>query len=414
MKNKLFILFVCIAAIISAHAQTDSETLNQFIAKCKPLNDTYNDAYRRKDYPRTIQTLQTMLQAFNRLQLTKADHEKYGEDLRAEKTNIYYNMACCYALQNKKKKAIEAFQKAIANGYTNYRHALKDTDLSAIHNDKLFKQALATIEQFDNLYILRHAKPYCKEATDSFPRFTYQQSDNNSLKQMRTYFNLDSIAGNGDEVSKILNLLRFVHNTILHDGSHFGLCESSAVDIYNYYKTTGKGVNCRQLAIALNGMYLAMGFPSRYVTCMPKDNKDQDCHVINCVYSSQLGKWLWMDPTFNAYVKDENGNLLSIAEVRERLIANRPLYLNEDANWNNRVKKTKEDYLDNYMAKNLYWFNCVDYSCLHPEGRYRDLGERYILLLPNGFSSSHTAGANNIITHNADYFWQKPTIIGNK
>jgi len=219
MKNKLFILFVCIAAMISAHAQTDSETLNQFIAKCKPLNDTYNDAYRRKDYPRTIQTLQTMLQAFNRLQLTKADHEKYGEDLRAEKTNIYYNMACCYALQNKKKKAIEAFQKAIANGYTNYRHALKDTDLSAIHNDKLFKQALATIEQFDNLYILRHAKPYCKEATDSFPRFTYQQSDNNSLKQIRTYFNLDSIAGNGDEVSKILNLLRFVHNTILHDMS---------------------------------------------------------------------------------------------------------------------------------------------------------------------------------------------------
>lgn len=104
MKNKLFILFVCIAAMISAHAQTDSETLNQFIAKCKPLNDTYNDAYRRKDYPRTIQTLQTMLQAFNRLQLTKADHKKYGEDLRAEKTNIYYNMACCYALQNKKKR----------------------------------------------------------------------------------------------------------------------------------------------------------------------------------------------------------------------------------------------------------------------------------------------------------------------
>lgn len=215
-------------------------------------------------------------------------------------------------------------------------------------------------------------------------------------------------------MSKILNLLRFVHNTILHDGSHFGLCESSAVDIYNYYKTTGKGVNCRQLAIALNGMYLAMGFPSRYVTCMPKEDKDQDCHVINCIYSSQLGKWLWIDPTFNAYVKDENGNLLSIAEVRERLIANRPLYLNEDANWNNRVKKTKEDYLDNYMAKNLYWFNCIDYSCLHPEGRYRDLGERYILLLPNGFSSSHTAGANTIITHNADYFWQKPTIIGNK
>ena len=49
-----------------------------------------------------------------------------------------------------------------------------------------------------------------------------------------------------------------------------------------------------------------------------------------------------MDPTFNAYVKDEHGNLLSIAEVRERLITDQPLYLNEDANWNNKSKQTKE------------------------------------------------------------------------
>ena len=58
--------------------------------------------------------------------------------------------------------------------------------------------------------------------------------------------------------------------------------------------------------------------------------------------------------------------------------------------------------------KLLILFVCI------AKGRYRDLGERYILLLPDGFSSSHTVGANNIITHDADYFWQKPTVMRSK
>ena len=32
-----------------------------------------------------------------------------------------------------------------------------------------------------------------------------------------------------------------------------------------------------------------------------------DCHVINVVYSATLDKWVWVDPTFDAYVVDENG-----------------------------------------------------------------------------------------------------------
>jgi hypothetical protein len=54
---------------------------------------------------------------------------------------------------------------------------------------------------------------------------------------------------------------------------------------------------------------------------------------------------------------DENGVMLSIAEVRERLRTDQPLQLNEDANWNNKSKQTKEYYLDTYMAKNLYYID---------------------------------------------------------
>ena len=33
-----------------------------------------------------------------------------------------------------------------------------------------------------------------------------------------------------------------------------------------------------------------------------------------------MQKWLYIDPTMDAWVTDENGTMLSIAEVRERLI----------------------------------------------------------------------------------------------
>ena len=59
-------------------------------------------------------------------------------------------------------------------------------------------------------------------------------------------------------------------------------------------------------------------------------------------------------PTNNGLVMDENGIMLSVQEVRERLRDGSPVILNEEANWNNQQKITKEYYLDSYMAKNLY------------------------------------------------------------
>ena len=65
-------------------------------------------------------------------------------------------------------------------------------------------------------------------------------------------------------------------------------------------------------------------------------------------------------PTNNAWVMDENGIMLSVQEVRERLRDGRPVTLNEEANWNNQQKITKEYYLDSYMAKNLYSIKADD------------------------------------------------------
>ncbi|HLO73203.1 MAG TPA: transglutaminase-like domain-containing protein [Flavobacterium sp.] len=201
---------------------------------------------------------------------------------------------------------------------------------------------------------LKNAENYNISDNRFIPKFEYQSMDNPNLVRIRKDFKLDSIAGNGNEVSKILNLLHWVHNIIRHDGSSNNPTLKNAIDLIKVCKTEKRGVNCRMMAIILNECYLSMGIKSRYITCMPKETDFDDCHVINMVYSNDLKKWIWIDPTFDAYVMNEKGELLGISEVRERLINGKTLILNPEANWNKKNSQTKEYYLETYMAKNLY------------------------------------------------------------
>ena len=47
-----------------------------------------------------------------------------------------YNLACVCALQNKKKEAIAALEKAVALGYDDYRNVKTDKDLVNIRKEK--------------------------------------------------------------------------------------------------------------------------------------------------------------------------------------------------------------------------------------------------------------------------------------
>ncbi|MDR2292381.1 MAG: transglutaminase domain-containing protein, partial [Prevotellaceae bacterium] len=340
MKKIIFILMVFAGAITltaqnilssSDESASNNLSMQEFIHQIEPLEKSILDAFKDKNYESIEKLIDEAIILFSRL--SDENQEKY----KPIQANNFYNLACAYSLQNKKEEAIAAFEKCVKEwDYTNYSHTKVDSDLDNIRNDSRFIALMQSMkEKGDYLYILKQAGKYAKTDTAQLPRFEYEDANNQRLKDVKEFFKLDSVAGQDDEISKIINLMTWVHNTIKHNGNNYALCEFDAIDFYNYHKSTGKGINCRGLAIMLNECYLATGFKSRYVTCLPKNEKDPDCHVINCVYSNTLQKWLWMDPTFNAYVKDENDNLLSIEEVRERLINDQPLFINEDANWNN-------------------------------------------------------------------------------
>ena len=266
---------------------------------------------------------------------------------------------------------------------------------------------------------LKKAGKYNYADQREIPSFTYQPMDNPNLVRIRKELKLDSIAGKGDELAKIFNLLHWVHALIRHDGSSNNPTLKNAIDLIRVCREENRGVNCRMLATVLNECYLSMGITSRYITCMPKETNFNDCHVINMVYSKDLKKWIWIDPTFDSYVMDEKGNLLGIREVRERLVKGLPLVLNADANWNRSTPQTKEGYLQNYMAKNLYRLETPVVSQYDSETWKSGKVAAYVELLPlDGLvqtpqkdeSTNQKTGVKfiNYKTNNPDLFWAVP------
>lgn len=252
--------------------------------------------------------------------------------------------------------------------------------------------------------MLQKSGAYDNSKTESY-QFRYAAPTDTNLMRLKAHFNLDSVAGNGDELTRIKNLMSFIHNLVPHDGNNPNPNGANMMEDVKLCKANGTGANCRGLARMLHECYLAMGFKARYVTCFPKEYIS-DCHVINVVWSETLKKWLWVDPSFEAFVTDENGNMLSIAEVRDRLINNKDLILNDYANWNHKNKQNKEYYLDIYMCKNLYYLSCAtDYGYNMEKG---NKARKYILLSPTGYTPDTFDPETDYITNNADYFWQAP------
>ena len=258
------------------------------------------------------------------------------------------------------------------------------------------------------LEILKESPGYQKDDLQK-PKLVYAQPSDSLLRLSRERFNLDSIAGKEDDISRIKNLLYWVHDNIEHDGHHdFPQGPRNMRNIYDSSKRDSCGYNCRALAISLTEALLAEGIPARYITCESKQwDTDYDCHVICVAWSDSLNKWIWVDPTFAAYVTDENGILLHPGEVRYRLQNDLPLILNDDANWNHREKQTKEGYLDHYMAKNLYIMSINTINQAEPEGETDHPKGQYVSLVP--LNSNYTKG--DIVTTDDEWFWQAPEFI---
>ncbi len=409
--KRFLLLLVVLLPLFALHAQPSDKTMKAM----RPFGEQHNRASKALQAGKPARAEEAFLRAIEKYRAlpdsVRADVEAWRDDPLAD---VYYNLACMQSLQGK-SEALASLSAAIDRGYIQNNHTaydwmLRDPDLEYLRGLEGFgplKERAAA--EGDFMRILRAAAPYDASApTGSLPRFRYASPEDPDLQRLKARFRLDSVAGDGDEISRILNLLHWAHRIVRHDGSSDNPTSRNAIDMIALCQREGRGINCRMMAQMLNECYLALGFRSRFVSCMPRQFVN-DCHVICTVWSDTLERWLWIDPSFDAYVTDEDGTLLGIREVRERMRDGRTYRLNPDANWNFESSQTKEEYLDIYMAKNLYYLVCPDRSEFNTETPCEGkVPVNYIGLVPPGYESD--ANRYNYETINDAWFWAAPEL----
>ena len=246
--------------------------------------------------------------------------------------------------------------------------------------------------------LLREAAPYAAD-TVSY-RFTYRQ-DTARAREIREYFRLDTLLRDGATTwDNTLALAKFVAGHIPHANQKIQPEKRNAIALWEYSRTVEPAFNCRLHAIMLHELTLAAGIASRFVTCLPADSLDQDCHVVNIVWLPERQKWAMIDSDGCSFITDPAGTPLSLAEMREKTIAGEPMEVHPLG-----AGETYDNLLS-YWAKNLYWFECWESTGFDQEPAPKGEGLS-VALLPPGFAGFKLR-TPTVVTSDPDRFWAAP------
>jgi hypothetical protein len=261
--------------------------------------------------------------------------------------------------------------------------------------------------------LLRRYSTYDRMEPPREISFTYRSGADSNLARLRTTYNLDAVAGPGDEISRIMNLMHWVHAHLPHDGivNLPNPDPFTSANILAVAEREKRPFHCGILATVLNDVYLSMGFKSRRLGCLPFDKQDGDSHSVVMVWSDDLDRWLLMDPTFDAYFTGAAGAPLGPAEIREAMANGDSIAVADCINWNGQPRSKIEHY--NYMAKNLFRLLCGARWSAGGNAKSRSV---YVYLLPLGYDanlvgtvdSTSSEGPIQYYTSNADWFFVKP------
>lgn len=257
--------------------------------------------------------------------------------------------------------------------------------------------ALNALQAKQRVALLRAGGTYVPDTVEF--RFTYRQ-DTLRAREIRDYFRLDTLLRDDAPTwDNTLALAKFVARNIPHANQKIRPEKRNAIALWEYSRNVEPAFNCRLHAIMLHELLHASGIPSRFVTCLPADSLDSDCHVVNIVWLPERQKWAMIDSDGCSFVTDPAGTPLSLGEIREKTIAGEPMEVHPLG-----VGKTYDDLLS-YWAKNLYWFECWESTGFDQEpnnGKHRP-----VALLPPGFAGFRLGG-NELRTSDPGRFWAAP------
>lgn len=113
-------------------------------------------------------------------------------------------------------------------------------------------------------------------------------------------------------------------------------------------------------AILLTEACLSIGLKCRIVSLNPLNPYDYDNHVVNIVWCPKRSKWLMVDPSFNAYVSDDKGQILDPWEIRDSLCRQKLVVCNEDVIFTGFIQNSQGYF--RYLAKNLVYMQSPTFN----------------------------------------------------
>lgn len=221
------------------------------------------------------------------------------------------------------------------------------------------------LQSTDQLYIMETGILYNERVFQPGQNLKIKYEFNNEeYAGLLNKYDLAEQAGDGSEFEKALALMDEYSGRLYHESYYDNHIDLNAMDLLDYSLDNRKqGINCRAKAQILNEMCLALGIYSRKLWINPNSVYDQECHVVNEVWDSDLKKWVMLDITNNFYWVDGNGTPLSVLEIRDHL-ANQefctPVAPDDDLK---NLERSRERNYDNllYIAKNMaYMYYCVE------------------------------------------------------
>jgi hypothetical protein len=95
--------------------------------------------------------------------------------------------------------------------------------------------------------------------------------DHPKFDTLKNTYPIETIAGDGDDFSKTVNLLQWVSAHNYHKGDYRGSIAQNALDLLNhsYNKDISCGINCVGLSTVLSECLLAIGIKARKIFIMP-------------------------------------------------------------------------------------------------------------------------------------------------
>lgn len=262
-----------------------------------------------------------------------------------------------------------------------------------------FAQCSANTEQCNYIEILQQSGHY---HNDSRSFNIHSVADSTRAAEIRNYFQLDTLYDEKASTwENTLAIAKFVATNVPHANQTIQPEKKNAIYLWEYTKNAEPAFNCRLHSIMLFELLSAVGIDATYITCMPKDKKDKDCHVVNQVWIPELEKWVMVDSDMGGcYATDSDGNLLSLQEMRNFYINDRHICYHPQ--FGDAVDKDFWYY--DYMAKNTYWFSCWENIHFDQESSAWKDNDRYIHLVPEGFKP-FGINRSDMITSDAEQFW---------